>query len=231
MRRALFATGMASLTAWMIAASPTQAVAAFAEKRVYAVCTDSAGDNHASAKIQNGKDVTWSVSGPSGDFANLANAGCFWVDNAAARTAPVRWAGTVKGNLKSLTAVVDLFVSASGTAAPVAPFNLTAGLKIDGQQIPLSGPQKVTPVLVLKNAGLTDRVQFSITGLDQFVNGGVLEDGPGTAVHTVELTFEGDAPNVNWTWGAREVPSGVTFNGALAPAVFAPATGGGGHQH
>ena len=216
-RIGLVATLATAVTA-IVAVAPAQAVPTFAAQRVYAECADSAAENAVTQKVQNDKDVSWSIRPPMEDFVGLANAGCFWQDNDAAGTSPVRWAGKFKGNLTSLTVIVDLFVSASGPGSAAAPFAVTAGLTVDGVPVVDGVELVVTPVTNFDNGAITEHLEFSIVGIDKVL---LPEEGTGSAVHDVVVTFDGNAPHTQWVWGAQEVQSGVQFNGTPSAAVIA----------
>jgi hypothetical protein len=185
---------------------------AYPTTTVYATCLE--GSKVQNAPIAEGEVVTWTKQRPYLNFASVAAAGCWYTDDDAASTAPLTWAGTVTGNLASLTLSVDDFVAADTWRA--VPLELTLSLTIDDQLV-VDGAAVMLPAkgTDLRNGGITKLAQVSVTDLaDRFGS----EAGPGAAVHTVSISFAGAGGVHNWAWGCVEAPSGLTFN----PAVPAP---------
>jgi len=196
----------------LVARADTPPPPSFPTTTVYAKCLE--GSRVQNVPIGEGGVVTWTKQRPYLNFASVAAAGCWYTDDDVASTAPLVWEGTVTGNLSALTVSVDDFVAADTWRA--VPLELTVSLTIDGQPVVdnavLTLPAKGSD---LRNGGLTKLAQFSVTDLASRFG---TEPGPGTAVHTVAVSFAGAGGVHNWAWGCVEAPSGVVFN----PAVVAP---------
>lgn len=191
--------------------------------------------------------VPWDRTPPAASVATGAGCGGWdagWVTN---ELYDVVYEGTFTGNLKSMTIELYDFIlnqAREGTTQRMRIYGEIDGEPIFPQGDPASGAYTgraftVTPARV--NSGATDRFQFTVTNLgyaneiydaqgkliDIERGGMALEDGPGTAEHTLRLLIGIDdfpagaqrTGNDLWVWDTTEVPAGITFNPATPAAA------------
>ena len=102
------------------------------------------------------------------------------------------------------------------TVMPAAsPLDLVTGAPTP---VPATTTVKVTPAET--NSGVTNYVEFTVTGL-----GFVEELGPGTMEREVLVTVNSLSEQSSlWVLDTTEVPSGITFNAATPAAAAIAAT-------
>jgi hypothetical protein len=189
----------------------------FGEQSVFFTCHGTDAE-----KVQNLAAATgWREQAPTrsvqqGAGCGFADAGALYnTDHASAAGAPEAggfdpvFEGTFTGNLRSVTA--DLYVLGhSFETLAFGDTDLFVWLSVDGKSL-YYGPDLVRVGAVPENDGRTQRVSFTLSGLDQFLPA---EEGDGATEHVVTLSV---APwnreeTIGWVWDTVEVPAGLTFN-------------------
>ena len=197
----------------------------------------------------NGGATGWNATPPAQSVTDGAGCGGFDAGATTNELYDPVFEGTFIGNLRDMTVRVHEFVTNQTRSGAIK--QLTIYAEIDGEPIFPKGAIEggylgrsvsVTPTRV--NSGATDLYEFSITNIgfardildadgkviDVETGGMALENGNGTAEHTLRLfigggsTILGDPPTglQFWVWDTSEVPSGITFNPTdLAPAKVA----------
>jgi hypothetical protein len=227
MRRTTVLAIIMLLSVGAIPAAAQDAAPEYAEQSVFFRCVGGQ-----TAKVQNQSSPTpWGAERPTQSVRD--GAGCGFVDvgreyndgPSSGQWDPV-YSGKVKGNIRNLTADVHLLGHGNETLI-YDEMTLFIWLVVDGVSL-YYGPDPVTVPHVAENSGATQRLSFSLTGLERFIQA---EPGLGQKEHTVELTVApwfGDEV-IPWVWGTTEVPAGITFNDAtLAPTVVPVLPGDGG---
>lgn len=234
----------------VVAALPTPALAShggihptFRSENVYFHCTDP-------TKVQNvnyqlgGGSPSWNTSAPTQSYTQ--GGGCGTLDTFLYLADPesiydASFKGTFTGNLRNMT--VRLHNLLLGRIRTTETTQLAIRLLIDGNEyIPSAAGQpygsQVDVLPVLSSTGLSELLEFSITGLgsatevkdaqgnviDVKTTGLATEDGDGTTEHEVVLTVTPFYTPYNnaFVWDATEIASGISFNPpTLAPARLA----------
>lgn len=184
-----------------------------------------------------GGPAPWDTNAPTQSYTQGAGCGSldtFFYGTANDNPYDAVFQGTFTGNLRDIT--VRLHNLLLGRARAESQTPLGVRLLIDGEPyLPGAYGTRVNVTPVLSSTGLSEYLEFSVTGLgsateilddqgnviDVATTGLATEDGDGTTQHEILLTITPFfTPLINaFVWDATEIASGIVFN----PATLANA--------
>ncbi|MGH2691351.1 MAG: hypothetical protein ACRDHM_02500 [Actinomycetota bacterium] len=217
----------------------------FRSENVFFHCTGPTKVQNVNYQLAGGSP-SWNTSEPTQSYTQ--GGGCGTLDTFLYVADPesvydAAFKGTFTGNLRNMT--VRLHNLLLGRIRTTENTQLAIRLLIDGEQyIPSVASQpygsQVDVAPVLSSTGLSELLEFSITGLgsatevtdsqgnviDIETTGLATEDGDGTAEHEVVLTVTPFfTPYSNaFVWDATEIASGISFNPPTLAAARLAAT-------
>ena len=215
----------------------------FRTEDVFFHCTGPTKAQNANHLLGSGP-VPWNTSAPSQSYTQGAGCGVvdsvFYATDGGDSPYDAVFNGTFTGNLRSMT--VKLHNLLLGQVRVGGTTTLGVRLFIDGEPL-LSGEEwgaQADVVPVLSSTGLSEYLEFSITGLGSATeirdsqgnvigvetSGLATEDGVGTTVREISLVVTPFYTPYNnaFVWDATEIASGIGFNPPTLAAAKVAAT-------
>ena len=202
MRIRMLVVPLAMLLSLSLIAPGATAAVRYTTSRSYFTCADDMPVQNVPIHSMN-KYPSWSQARPTGVSLDE---GCAAYANLGLH---MYFSGTQRGPINSITVELhNAYVSRS--RGHLLPMPLDVSLVVDGTPRVY---RRVEIMPVASANGLTEVIRFTFTGLKV--------TGPGTHRIGMGVAVPWETQSL-WTWGASEVPSGLTFNPRRAEAVRIP---------